>query len=109
MSAGRFSDFDHECMARALELARRALYTTDPNPRVGCVLAHDGLIIAEGFHARAGDPHAERNALATAGEHALIDLDLDRAGLAGGRRLRRRGAGDHGQNGDAGQKSVQTH
>ncbi|MEO1891354.1 MAG: bifunctional diaminohydroxyphosphoribosylaminopyrimidine deaminase/5-amino-6-(5-phosphoribosylamino)uracil reductase RibD [Alcanivorax sp.] len=70
MSAGRFSDFDHECMARALELARRALYTTDPNPRVGCVLAHDGLIIAEGFHARAGEPHAERNALATAGEHA---------------------------------------
>ncbi|MEP1896694.1 bifunctional diaminohydroxyphosphoribosylaminopyrimidine deaminase/5-amino-6-(5-phosphoribosylamino)uracil reductase RibD [Alloalcanivorax venustensis] len=70
MSAGRFSDFDHECMARALELARRALYTTDPNPRVGCVLADDGLIIAEGFHARAGDPHAERNALATAGEHA---------------------------------------
>ncbi len=69
MSAG-FSDFDHQCMARALELARRALYTTDPNPRVGCVLAHDGLIIAEGFHARAGDPHAERNALATAGEHA---------------------------------------
>ena len=70
MSAGRFSDFDHECMARALELARRALYTTDPNPRVGCVLAHDGLIIAERFHARAGEPHAERNALATAGEHA---------------------------------------
>ncbi|SMO34782.1 diaminohydroxyphosphoribosylaminopyrimidine deaminase [Alcanivorax sp. DSM 26295] len=70
MSAGRFSDFDHECMARALELARRALYTTDPNPRVGCVLAHDSLIIAEGFHARAGDPHAERNALAPAGEHA---------------------------------------
>ncbi len=70
MSAGRFSDFDHQCMARALELARRALYTTDPNPRVGCVLAHDGLIIAEGFHARAGEPHAERNALATAGEHA---------------------------------------
>jgi len=69
MSAG-FSDFDHQCMARALELARRALYTTDPNPRVGCVLAHDGLIIAEGFHARAGEPHAERNALATAGEHA---------------------------------------
>lgn len=70
MSAGRFNDFDHQCMARALELARRALYTTDPNPRVGCVLAHDGLIIAEGFHARAGEPHAERNALATAGEHA---------------------------------------
>lgn len=70
MSAGRFSDFDHQCMARALELARRALYTTDPNPRVGCVLAHDDLIIAEGFHARAGEPHAERHALATAGEHA---------------------------------------
>jgi diaminohydroxyphosphoribosylaminopyrimidine deaminase/5-amino-6-(5-phosphoribosylamino)uracil reductase len=75
MSAGRFSDFDHQCMARALELARRALYTTDPNPRVGCVLAHDGLIIAEGFHARAGEPHAERNALATAGEHAYVTLE----------------------------------
>jgi len=70
MNAGRFSEFDHRCMARALELARCALYTTDPNPRVGCVLAKDGAIIAEGFHVRAGEPHAERHALAAVGNAA---------------------------------------
>ena len=64
------SDFDQRCMLRALELARRGLYTTDPNPRVGCVIARHGEIIAEGFHARAGEPHAERHALATAGDRA---------------------------------------
>jgi diaminohydroxyphosphoribosylaminopyrimidine deaminase/5-amino-6-(5-phosphoribosylamino)uracil reductase len=37
-----FSDFDRQCMTRALELAARGLDTTDPNPRVGCVIAHDG-------------------------------------------------------------------
>jgi len=51
-------------MARALRLARNGLYTTDPNPRVGCVLVKNGLIIAEGWHQRAGGPHAEINALA---------------------------------------------
>lgn len=64
------SDFDQRCMLRALELARRGLYTTDPNPRVGCVIARHGEIIAEGFHARAGEPHAERHALAAAGDRA---------------------------------------
>ncbi len=62
--------FDRQCMARALQLARRALYTTDPNPRVGCVIAHDDVIIAEGFHQRAGEAHAERHALAAAGDAA---------------------------------------
>ena len=57
-------------MARALRLARRGLYTTDPNPRVGCVLVRDGEILAEGWHRRAGEPHAERIALAAAGERA---------------------------------------
>lgn len=57
-------------MARALRLAERGLYTTDPNPRVGCVLVRDGEIVGEGWHERAGLPHAERNALAAAGEHA---------------------------------------
>ena len=53
-------------MARALELARRGLYTTTPNPRVGCVLVHAGEIIGEGWHQEAGGPHAEINALSDA-------------------------------------------
>ncbi len=57
-------------MARALKLARRGLYTTDPNPRVGCVLVKNGVVVGEGFHARAGGPHAEVNALEAAGKSA---------------------------------------
>ena len=58
---------DHRFMARALRLAQRGLYTTHPNPRVGCVLVKDGKIVGEGFHLRAGEPHAERLAIADAG------------------------------------------
>ncbi len=57
-------------MARALKLARRGLYTTDPNPRVGCVLVKNGVVVGEGFHARAGGPHAEVSALEAAGKSA---------------------------------------
>ncbi len=57
-------------MARALQLAARGLYTTDPNPRVGCVLVKDGAPIGEGWHARAGGPHAEIHALREAGPAA---------------------------------------
>ena len=57
-------------MARALELAERGLYTTDPNPRVGCVLVRDGRVVGEGWHEYAGGPHAEINALAEAKEWA---------------------------------------
>jgi diaminohydroxyphosphoribosylaminopyrimidine deaminase/5-amino-6-(5-phosphoribosylamino)uracil reductase len=57
-------------MRRALELARRGLYTADPNPRVGCVLVNAGAIVGEGWHARAGQPHAERIALDHAGATA---------------------------------------
>ncbi|RTR07182.1 bifunctional diaminohydroxyphosphoribosylaminopyrimidine deaminase/5-amino-6-(5-phosphoribosylamino)uracil reductase RibD [Halomonas nitroreducens] len=57
-------------MARALVLARRGLYTTDPNPRVGCVLVKDGQRVGEGWHVRAGEPHAEIHALHAAGEAA---------------------------------------
>lgn len=57
-------------MARALKLARRGLYTTDPNPRVGCVLVKDGAVVGEGFHARAGEAHAEVNAIEAAGDAA---------------------------------------
>jgi diaminohydroxyphosphoribosylaminopyrimidine deaminase/5-amino-6-(5-phosphoribosylamino)uracil reductase len=55
---------------RALALARLGLYTTDPNPRVGCVLVRDGIIVGEGWHERAGEPHAEAMALRAAGERA---------------------------------------
>ncbi|MGC3873175.1 bifunctional diaminohydroxyphosphoribosylaminopyrimidine deaminase/5-amino-6-(5-phosphoribosylamino)uracil reductase RibD [Halomonas sp. GXIMD04776] len=57
-------------MARALILARRGLYTTDPNPRVGCVLVKNGQLVGEGWHQYAGEPHAEVNALRNAGEAA---------------------------------------
>jgi diaminohydroxyphosphoribosylaminopyrimidine deaminase/5-amino-6-(5-phosphoribosylamino)uracil reductase len=57
-------------MARALQLAAEGLYTTQPNPRVGCVIVKDGQIIGEGFHARAGQPHAEVHALQQAGAQA---------------------------------------
>jgi diaminohydroxyphosphoribosylaminopyrimidine deaminase/5-amino-6-(5-phosphoribosylamino)uracil reductase len=65
-----FTAFDHAMMARALRLAERGLYTTDPNPRVGCVIARDGHVVGEGLHARAGEPHAEVFALREAGEKA---------------------------------------
>ncbi|MCC7462972.1 MAG: bifunctional diaminohydroxyphosphoribosylaminopyrimidine deaminase/5-amino-6-(5-phosphoribosylamino)uracil reductase RibD [Gammaproteobacteria bacterium] len=57
-------------MRRSLELAARGLFTTDPNPRVGCVLAAGGQIIAEGWHERAGEAHAEVRALQVAGASA---------------------------------------
>jgi diaminohydroxyphosphoribosylaminopyrimidine deaminase/5-amino-6-(5-phosphoribosylamino)uracil reductase len=57
-------------MARALELARRGLWTADPNPRVGCVLVQDDRVVGEGWHERAGGPHAEIVALAAAGKSA---------------------------------------
>ncbi|HXQ31243.1 MAG TPA: bifunctional diaminohydroxyphosphoribosylaminopyrimidine deaminase/5-amino-6-(5-phosphoribosylamino)uracil reductase RibD [Steroidobacteraceae bacterium] len=65
-----FSATDHRHMGRALVLAAEGLYSADPNPRVGCVLVRDGAVIGEGFHARAGEPHAEANALAAAGTRA---------------------------------------
>ncbi|MDX5434113.1 MAG: bifunctional diaminohydroxyphosphoribosylaminopyrimidine deaminase/5-amino-6-(5-phosphoribosylamino)uracil reductase RibD [Halomonas sp.] len=61
---------DAAWMARALQLARRGLYTTHPNPRVGCVLVKNHRLIGEGWHVRAGEPHAEIHALRMAGEAA---------------------------------------
>ena len=57
-------------MAHALVLAKRGLHTTDPNPRVGCVLVKDGKVVAEGWHERAGEAHAEVHALQRAGAAA---------------------------------------
>ncbi len=61
---------DAHYMARAIELARRGLYTTHPNPRVGCVIVRDGQVVGEGWHVRAGEGHAEVHALREAGERA---------------------------------------
>ncbi len=61
---------DSAYMARALQLAERGLYTTKPNPRVGCLLVREGEIVGEGWHIRAGEAHAEINALAQAGDRA---------------------------------------
>jgi diaminohydroxyphosphoribosylaminopyrimidine deaminase/5-amino-6-(5-phosphoribosylamino)uracil reductase len=65
-----FSAADHEFMARALRLAEHGLFSTSPNPRVGCVIVKDGLVVGEGWHHRAGEAHAEINALQAAGEAA---------------------------------------
>ena len=65
-----FSAFDHAMMRRAIELAGEGLYTATPNPRVGCVLAQEQKIVAEGWHDRAGGPHAEIVALEKAGSAA---------------------------------------
>lgn len=65
------SVLDAHYMARALELARKGLYSTHPNPRVGCVIVRDGQVVGEGWHVRAGEPHAEVHALRQAGEQSL--------------------------------------
>jgi diaminohydroxyphosphoribosylaminopyrimidine deaminase / 5-amino-6-(5-phosphoribosylamino)uracil reductase len=64
------SEADHQYMARALELAERGLYSTTPNPRVGCVIVRAGVIVGEGWHERAGEAHAEVHALRAAGAKA---------------------------------------
>jgi diaminohydroxyphosphoribosylaminopyrimidine deaminase/5-amino-6-(5-phosphoribosylamino)uracil reductase len=68
--AAAFSAIDHAHMARALRLAELGLHTTQPNPRVGCVIAHAEQIVGAGWHQRAGEPHAEVFALRDAGERA---------------------------------------
>lgn len=65
-----FTAQDHAHMARALRLAEQGLYTTMPNPRVGCVIVRDGVVVGEGWHERAGEPHAEVHALRQAGDRA---------------------------------------
>ncbi len=65
-----FSEFDHHCMGEALTLAEQGLWTTDPNPRVGCVIVRDQSVVGRGWHRAAGEPHAEVLALLEAGEQA---------------------------------------
>lgn len=65
-----FSAIDHALMARALRLAERGLFSTRPNPMVGCIVAHGDVVVGEGWHQRKGGPHAEVLALQAAGERA---------------------------------------
>jgi len=65
-----FSAIDREMMARALVLAEKGLYSATPNPRVGCVLEKDGAVVGEGWHEKAGGPHAEVVAIEQAGSRA---------------------------------------
>lgn len=67
------ADFDRQCMARALMLAHLGVFTTGENPRVGAVLAKHGRVIGEGYHRRAGEPHAEVMAM----------REIDSASVAG--------------------------
>ncbi len=72
MTAGvsSFSAFDHAMMRRALALAEKGLFTATPNPRVGCVITRGETIVGEGWHEKAGEPHAEAVALRNAGAQA---------------------------------------
>ncbi|HQV40501.1 MAG: bifunctional diaminohydroxyphosphoribosylaminopyrimidine deaminase/5-amino-6-(5-phosphoribosylamino)uracil reductase RibD [Moraxellaceae bacterium] len=65
-----FSPDDIRHMSEAIQLARRGRFTTQPNPRVGCVIVKDGVVVGTGYHARAGGPHAEVVALKQAGYRA---------------------------------------
>ena len=75
-----FDSFDRECMVQAIRLAVRGVTTTHPNPRVGCVIAKDNMQVSEGWHERAGEAHAEVNALneardAAQGATAYVTLE----------------------------------
>jgi diaminohydroxyphosphoribosylaminopyrimidine deaminase/5-amino-6-(5-phosphoribosylamino)uracil reductase len=61
---------DQLWMQRAIELARLGQYSTKPNPNVGCVIVKNGQLVGEGFHPKAGQPHAEVFAMRQAGEQA---------------------------------------
>ena len=65
-----WSELDNQMMSRAIQLARKGFYTTRPNPSVGCVIVKDNQIVGEGYHQKAGEPHAEVHALRMAGELA---------------------------------------
>ncbi|WP_435237349.1 bifunctional diaminohydroxyphosphoribosylaminopyrimidine deaminase/5-amino-6-(5-phosphoribosylamino)uracil reductase RibD [Psychromonas sp. PT13] len=66
MNTVSFTDLDRQYMACAITLAKKGRFTTSPNPNVGCVIVNNDTIVGEGFHLKAGLPHAEVNALAMA-------------------------------------------
>lgn len=66
-----FTSFDYQMMSRAIKLAQKGRFTTAPNPNVGCVITQGNAIVGEGFHYRAGEPHAEVHAMRMAGEKSV--------------------------------------
>jgi pyrimidine deaminase RibD-like protein len=78
------STHDEALLRRALSLAERGLYTTDPNPRVACIIARGETIVGEGWHERAGGPHAEVQPYRP---HATVCGCLDRGGTGASRVL----------------------
>ena len=66
-----FSEFDKQMMTKAIALAKQGLYSTKPNPTVGCIICKDSQVIAEGWHRRAGEPHAEQFAIREANEKGV--------------------------------------
>lgn len=68
---GEITAADREMMAKAIQLAKRGLYTTRPNPRVGCVITKDDAVVAEGWHQWAGEGHAEVNAIRNANDNGI--------------------------------------
>ena len=77
-----FSALDTQMMQTALELAKLGRFSTSPNPRVGCVIAHGTQIVGQGFHVKAGEPHAEVHALRQAGAAAKGATAMSRWNLA---------------------------
>jgi diaminohydroxyphosphoribosylaminopyrimidine deaminase/5-amino-6-(5-phosphoribosylamino)uracil reductase len=71
MSSPQFTEQDKTYMAMAIELAEKGRFTTSPNPNVGCVIVANKLVVGEGFHFKAGEPHAEVHALAMAEKKAI--------------------------------------
>ncbi|WP_394247886.1 bifunctional diaminohydroxyphosphoribosylaminopyrimidine deaminase/5-amino-6-(5-phosphoribosylamino)uracil reductase RibD [Vibrio profundi] len=66
----KYTPLDFQMMSRAIQLAKRGIYTTAPNPNVGCVIVNNGQIVGEGYHHKAGEPHAEVHALRMAKEQS---------------------------------------
>ena len=66
-----YSAVDHQFMSEALAEAQKALYLSNPNPRVGCVIVKDGQVIGRGHTQRLGGPHAEVQAIANAGANGF--------------------------------------
>lgn len=66
----QFSPEDYQYMTQALRIAEQGVYTTMPNPRVGCIIVKDGQVVGQGAHLKAGTPHAEVHAINQAKHHA---------------------------------------